>query len=65
MADTADDSIELVLRGRFQPRIPIKTKLGYQKLGAVKATTVHQKFSGAKTRIPAELATCEHICDST
>ena len=22
-------------------------------------------ISGAKTRIPAELVTCEHICDST
>jgi hypothetical protein len=42
--DTADDSIELVLRGRFQPRIPIKTELGYKKLGAVKATKVHWEF---------------------
>src|SRR5215472_3497731 len=44
LVDITADSIELFLRDRLRQRIRVKAKLSYRELGAVKATTVHQKF---------------------
>ena len=42
--DITADSIDLYLRERLRQRVRVKSKLGYQQLGAIKSTTIHQEF---------------------
>ena len=44
LVNVTADSIEMYLRDRLRQRVRVKVKLGYKQLGAIKATTVHQKF---------------------
>src|SRR5580693_8238310 len=44
LVDITADSIEMYLRDRLRQRVRVKVKLGYNPLGAIKTTTIHQEF---------------------